>query len=76
VEGEVLKYEATAASEIPKKVKEVLRKSEIDENIIIGILKIERANMIPDNILLRVHITSLILQGWFKGSCLNLAGHA
>jgi hypothetical protein len=48
VEGEVLKYEATAASEIPKKVKEVLRKSEIDENIIIGILTIERAKMIPD----------------------------
>jgi hypothetical protein len=48
VEGEVLKYEAVAVAEIPEKVKEALRKSEIDENIIIGILTIERANMIPD----------------------------
>jgi len=48
VEDEVLKYEAVAVAEIPEKVKEALRKSEIDENIIIGILTIERANMIPD----------------------------
>jgi hypothetical protein len=48
IEGEVLKYEALAVAEIPEKVKEALRKSEIDENIIIGILTMERANMMPD----------------------------
>ena len=48
VEGEVLKYEPVAVAEIPKTVKEALRKSELDENVIIGILTLERANMIPD----------------------------
>jgi len=48
VEGETLKYEAVAVAEIPERVKEALRESAIDENIIIGILTIERANMIPD----------------------------
>jgi hypothetical protein len=48
VEGEVLRYEALAVTEIPEKVKEALRRSGFDENIIIGILTIERANMIPD----------------------------
>ena len=48
VEGEVLKYEAVAVAEIPEKVREVLRKSEVDENVIIGVLTIERANMVPD----------------------------
>jgi acid stress-induced BolA-like protein IbaG/YrbA len=48
IEGEALKYEAVVVAEILEKVKEVLRKSELDENIIIGILSIERANMIPD----------------------------
>jgi hypothetical protein len=43
-----LKYEAVAVAEIPERVKEALRESAIDENIIIGILTIERANMIPD----------------------------
>jgi hypothetical protein len=48
LEGEVLKYEAVAVAEIPERVKEALRGSTIDENIIIGILTVERANMIPD----------------------------
>jgi len=48
VEGEVLKYEPVAVAEIPKTVKEALRKSELDENVIVGILTLERANMIPD----------------------------
>jgi hypothetical protein len=48
VEGETLKYEAVAVAEIPERVQEALRESAIDENIIIGILTIERANMIPD----------------------------
>jgi len=48
VEGEVLKHEAVAVAEIPKNVKETLRKSELDDNMIVGILTLERANMVPD----------------------------
>jgi|GEM_PF-455731 len=48
VEGEVLKYEAVAVADIPEKVREALRGSGVDENMIIGLLTIERANMIPD----------------------------
>jgi len=43
-----LKYEPVAVAEIPKAVKEALRTSELDENLIIGILTLERANMITD----------------------------
>lgn len=48
VEGELLKYEAIAVADIPKNVKEKLRDAGLDENIIIGVLTLERANMIPD----------------------------
>jgi len=48
VEKEALKYEPVAVAEIPKAVKEALRTSELDENFIIGILTLERANMITD----------------------------
>jgi hypothetical protein len=48
VEGEALRYEAVAVAEVPERVKEALRKSGIDENVIIGLLTIERANMMPD----------------------------
>jgi len=48
VEGEALKYEAIAVAEIPKNVKETLKNNELDENMIIGVLTMERANMIPD----------------------------
>jgi len=48
VEGEVLKYEPMVVAEIPKTFKEALRKSDLDENMIIGVLTLERANMIPD----------------------------
>jgi hypothetical protein len=48
VEGEVLKYEAVAVAGLPEKVRESLRGSGVDENMIIGLLTIERANMIPD----------------------------
>jgi hypothetical protein len=44
----LLKYEAVAVAKIPERVKEALRGSTIVENIIIGILMVERANMIPD----------------------------
>jgi hypothetical protein len=48
IEGEVLKYDVLAVTDIPEEVKEILRKSEVDESIVIGVLTIERANMIPD----------------------------
>ena len=48
VEGEVLKYEAIAVSDIPEDVKKVLKESSLDENIVIGLLTIERASMVPD----------------------------
>jgi len=48
LEGETLKYEPVVVAEIPRKVKEALRSGNLDENIIIGILTLERANMIPD----------------------------
>jgi hypothetical protein len=48
IEGEALKYEAVAVAEVPERVREVLRKSEMDENVIVGLLTIERANMMPD----------------------------
>ncbi len=50
VAGEVLKYEAVAVASIPEKVKEALRGSGMDENVIIGLLTIERASMIPDTL--------------------------
>ncbi len=50
VEGEVLKYEIVAVAEIPENVKRVLSQSELDENVVVGLLTIERANMVPDTI--------------------------
>jgi predicted aspartyl protease len=48
VEGEVLRYEAVAVAEMPNVVKETLKKNGLDENIIVGVLTLERANMVPD----------------------------
>jgi len=48
IEGEVLRYEAVAVANIPNTVKDILRKNKLDEYIIIGILTLERANMIPN----------------------------
>jgi len=48
IEGELLKCEAVAVAEVPERVKEVLRKSEVDENVVVGVLTIERASMVPD----------------------------
>ena len=48
VEGEKLKYEPVAISEIPEKVKDALRSNNLDENIILGVLTMERRNMTPD----------------------------
>jgi len=50
VEGEKLKYEPVAISEIPEKVKDALRSNELDENIILGVLTMERGNMVPDTV--------------------------
>lgn len=48
VEGEALRYEPVAVAEIPGKVKEALRGSGVDENVVVGVLTLERANMVPD----------------------------
>ena len=48
LEGELLKYEALAVANIPRRVKEALSKVGVDENIVIGLLTLERANLIPD----------------------------
>ena len=48
IEGETLKYETIAVAEIPKTVKESLEKSELDGDLIAGLLTLERANMLPD----------------------------
>lgn len=48
VEGEALRYEAVAVAEIPEVVKRVLRESRLDENVVLGLLTLERASMVPD----------------------------
>jgi predicted aspartyl protease len=48
VEGEALRYEAVAVAEIPEAVKRVLRESGLDENVVLGLLTLERASMVPD----------------------------
>ena len=48
IEDEVLKYEVVAIAEIPKTVKETIVKSGLDENLVIGLLTLERANLVPD----------------------------
>jgi predicted aspartyl protease len=50
VEDEELKYEAVAVISIPEDVKRVLRQSGLDENIVIGLLTLERAGMVPDTV--------------------------
>jgi predicted aspartyl protease len=48
IERELLKYEAVAVAEIPEAVKETLTRSELDGRVIVGLLTLERANMLPD----------------------------
>jgi hypothetical protein len=48
IEGELLKYEVVAVAEIPEAVKETLTRSELDGRVIVGLLTLERANMLPD----------------------------
>jgi len=48
LEGEVLKYEAVAVAEIPREVRELLRRNGVDEHVIIGLLTLERAGMMPN----------------------------
>jgi len=48
LEGEVLKYEAVAVAEIPKEVREALRRDELDEHLVVGLLTLERAGMRPN----------------------------
>lgn len=48
MEGEVLKFEAIAVVKLPGDVKEVLRDNELDESTVIGLLTLERGNLVPD----------------------------
>jgi predicted aspartyl protease len=48
IEGESLKYEVVAVAEIPEAVKEALMRSGLDGRVIVGLLTLERANMLPD----------------------------
>jgi predicted aspartyl protease len=48
VEGEVLRYEAVAVAEMLNAVKKTLKKNGLDENMVVGVLTLERADMIPD----------------------------
>ncbi len=48
IDNEVLRYEAMAVVEILSVVKELLRRNKLDENIIVRISTLERANMVPD----------------------------
>jgi len=50
LEGEVLKYEVVAVAEIPGEVRETLRKNELDERIIVGLLTLERAGTRPNTL--------------------------
>lgn len=48
LDGEALKYEAVAVAGMPRGVKEALKDSGLDENLVVGLLTLERAGMIPD----------------------------
>ena len=48
IEDEILKYEVAAVVEIPETVKKTLLESGLDGNLVIGLLTLERANLIPD----------------------------
>ena len=43
-----MRYEIVAVADITESVKKVLAQNGFDENIIIGLLTIKRANMMPD----------------------------
>ena len=48
IEDELLRFEAVAVAKLPGNVKRALRENQVDENIVIGLLTLERANLIPD----------------------------
>ena len=48
VGGEQLRYEALTVADIPGRVKEALSKVGVDDNIVVGLLTPERANLVPD----------------------------
>ena len=48
VEGELLKSEAVAVAEVPEAVRESLRKAGLDGSVIIGVITLERANLVPN----------------------------
>ena len=48
VEDVLLRLEVAAVTKLPDNVKKALRESQVDENLIVGLLTLERANMVPD----------------------------
>ena len=50
IEGEALKYEVVAVTGIPPAVKDMLKRNRLDENVIIGVLTLDRANMVPNTL--------------------------
>jgi len=50
LEEEALRHEAVAVAEIPREVKEALRRNKLDERIIVGLLTLERAGMKPNTL--------------------------
>jgi len=54
LEGEALKYEAVAVTEIPGEVREALRRSGLEELLIVGLLTLERAGMKPNPVTRRL----------------------
>jgi len=50
LENEALKHEAVAVAEIPGEVREALRRSGLDERIVVGLLTLGRAGMRPNTV--------------------------
>ena len=48
LEGVLLRYAVVAVAELPEPVRAVLREAGLDEDMVIGLLTLERANLVPD----------------------------
>jgi len=61
LEEETLKHEAVAVAEIPGEVKETLRRNELDERIIVGLLTLERAGMRPNTLTGKLEMVEIFI---------------
>jgi len=48
LEGVLLRYAVVAVAELPEPVRAVLREAGLDEEMVIRLLTLERANLVPD----------------------------